>query len=72
MKFEILFEDNGTYGAAIRIGKESIFTVGRDQTDLWKNIKEAVSCAFEKKGKLTPNHYQLVRFLNLEKKLHAA
>ncbi len=71
MQFKIIFEDNGTYGAAIRIGKESIFTVGKDQVDLWKNIKEAVSCAFGKREKLTTNHYQLVKFLNLEKKLHA-
>ncbi len=48
MKFEIIFEDNGTYGAAIKIGNEHIFTVGKDYDDLWKNIKDAVSCALGK------------------------
>ena len=63
MKFEIIFEDDGTYGAAISMGKESIFTIGENQADLLKNIKEAVECVFEKKEKLTQNNRKLVKFL---------
>jgi hypothetical protein len=72
MKFEIIFEDNGTYGAAIKIGSEHIFTVGKDYDDLWKNIKDAVSCAFHGKKTLTQNHKQLARFLHLNDKVYAS
>lgn len=72
MKFEIIFEDDGTYGAAIKIGNEHIFTVGKDQKDLRNNIKDAVSCAFDKKKKLSPSHYQLVKFLQMKDKTYAS
>ncbi len=72
MKFEIIFEDDGTYGAAIKIGNEHIFTVGKNYDDLWKNIKEAVSLAFDDKKTMTKSHKQLANFLHLNDKVYAS
>ena len=72
MKFEIIFEEDGTYWASIDIGKDWIFTVWNDFDDLVKNMKEATSLYLEGNKDKSRNLLKLAKFLKVEKELYAS
>ncbi|MDP2090891.1 MAG: hypothetical protein Q8K30_04815 [Candidatus Gracilibacteria bacterium] len=48
---KIFLEDNGQFGARINAGKEIVYGIGNNQTELMKNIKDGLEYSFENKIK---------------------
>lgn len=71
MKIEILLEEDGRFGATIKVDKENIYGVGATLDELIDDLKKWIDCA-QGSDKKTKKSYTLLQgFLQARKYSHA-